>query len=219
MNVALRRTAPGADVLLLNPDAVVSAADVRRLQAALVADSSLASVGPAQVGSEGVAARVGWPFPTPARTWLEALGLGRFGRQDGFVIGSVLLLRDEALAQVGGFDERFFLYAEETDWAYRAAMMGWRHAVVAQVRAVHLGAATSGDAAVREARFHASQERFIRKHFGALGWQVARAGQLLGASVRSVVLPGERGAAAAARQALYVRGPVDAERELAGVGP
>jgi len=37
--------------------------------------------------------------------------------------------------------------------------------------------------------------------------------------VRSVVLPGERGAAAAARQALYVRGPVDAERELAGVGP
>lgn len=219
VNVALVcRQAPGADVLLLNPDAVVSAADVRRLHAALLADPRLASVGPAQVDSEGVAARVGWPFPTPARTWLEALGLGRLGRQSDFVIGSVLLLRAEALAQVGGFDERFFLYAEETDWAYRAVMMGWRHAVVDSVRALHLGAATSEDAGVREARFHASQERFQRKHFGAVGWQVARVGQLLGASVRSAVLPGERGAAAAARRELYVRGPVDAERELAGVG-
>lgn len=218
VNVALKsRLVPGADVLLLNPDAVVSAEDVRRLQAALLADPGLASVGPAQVDAEGVAARVGWPFPTPARTWLEAVGLGRLGRQSGFVIGSVLLLRAEALAQVGGFDERFFLYAEETDWAYRAAMMGWRHAVVDSARAMHLGAATSGDAAEREARFHASQERFQRKHFGGVGWQVARVGQLVGASVRATVLPGERGAAAAARRGLYTRGPVDAERELAGV--
>ena len=87
------------------------------------------------------------------------------------MIGSVLLLRAEALDQVGALDERFFLYAEETDWAYRAHRLGWRHAAVHEVRAVHVGAGTSGDAARREAHFHASQERYLRKHYGALGWQ------------------------------------------------
>ena len=77
-------------------------------------------------------------------------------------------------------DERFFLYAEETDWAYRAHRLGWRHAAVPDVRAVHVGAGTSGDAARREAHFHASQERYLRKHYGALGWQWARLGQWLG---------------------------------------
>ncbi len=87
----------------------------------------------------------------------------------------MLLLRAEALDQVGGFDERFFLYAEETDWAYRAHLLGWRHAAVPDVHAVHVGAATSTDDRRREAHFHASQERYFRKHFGAAGWQAARA--------------------------------------------
>jgi len=207
------RLVPGGDVLLLNPDAVVTRADVSRLQAALLAEPDLASVGPVQVDGHGVPARVGWPFPSPLGTWLEALGLARLRPAWEFVIGSVLVLRAEALAQVGGLDERFFLYAEETDWAYRAAMMGWRHAVVDSVRAVHLGAATSGVAAAREAHFHASQERYLRKHFGAVGWEVARAGQVVGAVVRSLVLPGQRGRAARERLRLYRQGPVRVEEE------
>ena len=85
--------------------------------------------GPVQVDEAGEPAQVEWPFPHPAR--LVARGArARAALQRGarFVIGSVLLLRAEALDQVGGFDERFFLYAEETDWAYRAHRLGWRHA-------------------------------------------------------------------------------------------
>ncbi len=108
-----------------------------------------------------------WPFPSPWNAWLEAAGLGRFEGGGSYVIGSVLLLRAEALAQVGGFDERFFLYAEETDWAYRAHRLGWRHTVARGVWALHEGAATSTDVRLREAHFHASQERYLRKHFGA----------------------------------------------------
>lgn len=217
VNVALRdRLVPGGDVLLLNPDAVIAAGGVRALQRALLAEADLASVAPAQVDAAGVAARVGWPFPSPVGTWAEALGLGRLRRRADFVIGSVLLLRAEALEQVGGFDERFFLYAEETDWARRAALLGWRHRVVPEVTASHLGAATSGDPARREAHFHGSQERYVRKHFGPVGWQVARAGQLVGAGVRSVVLPGERRRAAQDRVALYLRGPARAEGRYRG---
>ncbi len=213
VNLALSdRLDPTADVLLVNPDAIVGADDMAALHRALRADPLMASVGPAQVDDTGAPTRVGWPFPSPLRTWAEAVGLGRVvGNRADFAIGSVLLLRSEALADVGGFDERFFLYAEETDWAYRAARLGWRHAVVPSVTAVHAGAGASSDPAQREAHFHGSQERYLRKHFGSAGWQVARAGQLAGSAARSV-LPGRRGVAARDRLLRYLRGPVAVER-------
>ena len=209
VNVALReRLVPGADVLLLNPDAVIATRDIRVLQQALRAERDLASVGPAQVDATGTRSRSEWPFPSPLSTWLDAAGLARLHRAPRFVIGSVLLLRAEAIDQVGEFDERFFLYSEETDWAYRASRLGWRHASVPAATALHVGAATSDDANRREAQFHASVERYLRKHYGSLGWQTARIGQWLGAMTRSLVLRGERGREARRRAALYRLGPV-----------
>jgi GT2 family glycosyltransferase len=189
----------------------VTPADIEVLSDALHARPDLASVGPAQVDERGEAATVEWRFPSPGATWLESLGLARLRRGPTFVIGSVLLLRAEALDQVGWLDERFFLYAEETDWAYRAHVLGWRHAAVPQATVLHLGAATSSDPTRREAHFHASLERYLRKHFGAAGWQAARVGQWLGSMARAVALPGARGLAARRRAALYRLGPVRVE--------
>ncbi len=215
VNVALRdRLSPDADLLLLNPDARISPDDIARLHTALRANPRLASVGPAQVDDAGTAARVVWPFPSPRNSWREAVGLGRLQSGGRFVIGSVLLLRAEALAQVGGFDERFFLYAEETDWAYRAHRLGWRHAEVTTAHAFHQGAGTSTDPRRREAHFFASQERYLRKHFGAIGWQSARLAAWAGAMVRAAVLPGDRGRAARRRAAIYRLGPVRVERRF-----
>lgn len=217
VNLALiDRLVPGGDVLLLNPDAEISRPDIATLHDALRADPRLASVGPAQIDDRGRGARVSWPFPTPRRSWLEAVGLGRFVGGPQFVIGSVLLLRAEALDQVGAFDERFFLYAEETDWAYRAHRLGWRHTVVPQVRAVHSAGGTSTDPRRREAHFHASQERYFRKHFGAAGWLTARLAAVAGASMRALLLRGERGRDARRRAALYRLGPVRVERHFRG---
>jgi glycosyltransferase involved in cell wall biosynthesis/GT2 family glycosyltransferase len=211
------RVLPGSDVLLLNPDAVVTPEAVRELHRALLADPTLASVGPLQVDGAGAPTRVGWPFPSPLATWLEAVGLGRLrDRRADFVIGSVLLLRAEALDHVGGLDEQFFLYAEETDWAFRAARLGWRHAVVPTATATHLGGATSTDRRRRETHFHASQERYLRKHYGSVGWQLARAGQLAGSGARALLIRDGRGAAARARLGLYAHGPVRAEARIAG---
>lgn len=212
------RRNPGGDVLLLNPDAVVGPDDVLELQRRLHADPRAASAGPAQVDDDGRPARVSWPFPSPARSWLEALGLGRVHDRRArtrFVVGSVLLLRAEAVADVGPLDERFFLYAEETDWARRAADRGWTHLLVDDVVATHAGGATSTDEGRRETHFHASQERYLRKHHGAAGWQAARAAVVAGAAVRAVVHPHRDARAAALRRLrLYVRGPVRAERAL-----
>lgn len=216
VNHVLRdRLLPGADVLLLNPDAVIDPADIAELHRVLRSDGRLASVGPAQVDEVGHRARVRWPFPSPFGSWLDALGVGRLrSAERGFVIGSVLLLRAEALAQVGGFDERFFLYAEETDWAYRAHLLGWHHAPVQHIEAVHAGAGTSTDPRRRDAMFFASQERYLRKHFGAAGWASARLAGWAGAVVRSLLLRGDRRTEARRRAAIYRLGPVRVERRF-----
>ncbi len=129
----------GRDVLLLNPDAAVTPEAVRQLHAHLLADPALAAVAPAQRDPElGADARVGWPFPTPWGAWLNVAGRGRLQRRTDFLIGSVLILADRALADTGGFDERFFLYAEETDWQRRATDRGWRVALFPDVSATHV---------------------------------------------------------------------------------
>ena len=216
VNVGLEQLEPlDGEVLLLNPDAAIGPAGVAALSRCLHADPRLACVAPAQVDRSGDDdARVDWPFPTPLGAWVEAVGLGRLRRGDRFLIGSVLLIRATALADVGRFDERFFLYAEETDWQRRALDRGWRVALCPEVVAVHEGAGTGGDAAVREAHFHASHERYLRKYHGAAGWQCYRAGAMLGALGRALVLPGERGHQAAARFHLYRRGPCRVESRI-----
>jgi teichuronic acid biosynthesis glycosyltransferase TuaH len=208
VNLALEHASADSDVLLLNPDATIGPADVVRLQATLRAAADLAAVGPTQRTAPGAPAeRVCWPFPSPLGAWIEAVGLGRWQQRCDFVIGSVLLLRREAIVDVGGFDERFFLYAEETDWQRRARQRGWRVAVCAEAEAEHVGAATDTDTARREIRFHAGTERYIRKWYGDGGWAAYRLAAAFGAGVRAALRSGPDRRSAARRAALYLRGP------------
>ena len=219
VNEALRDVLGGepADVLLLNPDATLEVAGARALQAYLHRSDhgDVAAVSARLVGVDGAPQRELWPFPSPGRAWLEAIGLSRLNRAGDFAVAAVIMLRWEALQEVGGFDERFFLYAEETDWQRRAAELGWRSDVCREVVAIHVGAATSTRSDRREALFHSGTEIYVRKWFGSAGWSLYRAAAVAGAAGRGIVLTGARGAAARRRALLYVRGP----RRVAGAQP
>lgn len=218
VNLALRGRPLGQDILLLNPDAVVAPEDVEELRRGLHGGPRIASVGPLQVDEHGRPSRVSWPLPSPARAWLDSVGLGRLGLpyEPTFVIGSVLLLNGVTLDLIGGFDERFFLYAEETDWARRAVENGWRHVQVGSASAVHVGGASSSDPTRRTTHFLASQERYYRKHHGARGWQLARGAALVGSGVRAMVRRGEGRAVEMTRLKILVGGPVNVEGRLPG---
>jgi GT2 family glycosyltransferase len=212
VNVALRRiqVGPPSDVLLLNPDAELTPQALERLARPLRQPERdrVAAISPRLVDELGREQRVAWPFPSPGRAWIEALGLGgRSPRRPYFVIGAVLLLRWEALREVGLFDERFFLYAEEADWQRRARALGWSSLLVTDAVASHRGAGTSSDSIAREALFHAAQETYIRKWYGVAGWWIYRFAAVLGAAARSLVLSGERRKEAARRARIYLRGP------------
>ena len=58
--------------------------------------------------------------------------------------GGSVLLRPAYLADVGLFDERFFLYYEDTDLSWRGQRRGWRYLYVPPAVTRHLHAASSG---------------------------------------------------------------------------
>lgn len=218
VNVALRELPPdGRDVLLLNPDAQLDPAGITAMVETLHGPgfADVAALAPNLVDDAGAPQRVMWPFPHPAQAWLEAVGLGKLNQARDFAVGAVLLLRGEALAQIGGFDEQFFLYAEETDWQRRARNHGWRSDCLPSVTAVHVGGATSSDSLRRDQLFHAAAETYVRKWFGAIGWQAYRAAILAGASVRALAPPADRRTSAVRRGRLYLTGP----RRCAGLEP
>jgi GT2 family glycosyltransferase len=196
-------------VLLLNPDAVIDSPAVATLAAFLEApeNDSVAAVAPRQFGDHGVEQRVQWPFPTPVRAWAAALGLGGLVRADQFLVGSILLLRGDALRDVGRFDQRFFLYAEESDWQRRAQARGWTVRLCEEVAAYHAGGGTGTDHELIEALFHSSGELLFRKWHGSLGWQSARVAAIVGAVLRALWRRGEARRTALSRARLYLRGP------------
>jgi GT2 family glycosyltransferase len=145
--------------------------------------------------------------------WAEAVGLGRLPSRQTFVIGAVLLIRWEALQDIGLFDEQFFLYSEEADWERRAVERGWRCVVCPDAVARHVGSGTSADPRRREVLFHAAQETYIRKWHGESGWFIYRLAAFAGASARALFLSGERRREAVRRARLYVRGPSRSHRD------
>jgi GT2 family glycosyltransferase len=211
-NLALRPLLQGhpRDVLLLNPDTSVGPCEVEKLVVHLhrPENERLAAVSPRLVDVNGVEQRVVWPFPSPMRACVDAIGLGRrLPARSTFVIGAVILLRWEALNDVGLFDERFFLYSEETDWQRRALGLDWNTGQCIDALGSHVGAGTSDDPRTREALFHAAQETYIRKWHGRTGWLMYRTAACAGAAARAVVLGGDRRAEAARRARIYARGP------------
>jgi GT2 family glycosyltransferase len=210
VNIALRQILAGepCDVLLLNPDAVLPADAIPTLVAALGSDERACAVAPTLLKPPSAKPqRSLWPFPSPRQAWLEAVGLARMDRSPSFAAGTVLLVRWEALQEVGLFDERFFLYAEETDWQRRAHDRGWHSLLCEEVAATHVGGATSADASRRQQLFYAAQERYVRKWYGSSGWLLYRLAVIAGAAVRAVFLPRPRRADAARRLVIYLRGP------------
>jgi len=199
---------PDTDVLLLNPDALVDPPAVEALRRVLVAEPGTACVAPRQhrPGSPSPSP-VCWPFPTASRAWTEAVGLGRFRSGWDYVTASVLLVRGEAVLDMGGFDEGFFLYAEEADWERRATHRGWRVSYCPDAVATHAGGATDPQPARREVRFHAGVERYVRKWSGRLGWRSYQTATVLTALRRAVTRRGPRRRASLALARLYARGP------------
>lgn len=66
------------------------------------------------------------------------------------VVGAALFVRRDLLSIIGGLDERFFAFLEETDWCLRARKAGWSIWLLPGARVVHLQGRTANRSHVRK---------------------------------------------------------------------
>lgn len=190
VNIGMRELLGTADetwVLLLNPDADVLL-DPTMLARFATADTAC-------ITTFDAAAAMPWdcekPIPNPWRAAWEDSGFGRirvpqpFGsryrsfssRHTGFLAGCFLLMSTAAWKRVGEFDERFWLYSEETDWCLRARKSGMDCIVVPVLGYRHQaqgGGSVEGSPVAAQHALSAYRESrtiFIRKHWGRPGLQ------------------------------------------------
>ncbi|MGH7355033.1 MAG: glycosyltransferase family 2 protein [Candidatus Rokuibacteriota bacterium] len=83
------------------------------------------------------------------------------------VSGAAMLIRGAAFTRVGGFDEGFRMYFEETDLCRRLAAAAFTVRLDRGARAVHWHAASTRQTTVREVEYWLSYVRFFAKHEGA----------------------------------------------------
>ncbi len=81
--------------------------------------------------------------------------------------GACLLTHREIIQKCGGFDERFRLYYEDSDWCRRLRQHGYRLYYVPTAEVAHLyNQSARQDSAVAHARFVESAEQYFHKHYG-----------------------------------------------------
>ncbi|MBN1178458.1 MAG: glycosyltransferase family 2 protein [Anaerolineae bacterium] len=147
-NVGIRRALErGADyVLLLNNDTCVAPNFLRELVAAAEADPEIGAAGPTiyyHVAPDVIWSAGGivdWRQGDIRMRGTDEKDAGQFGsapQEVDFITGCAMLLKRAALERVGGLDERFFAYYEESEWCLRARRAGWRVVHVPAARIWH----------------------------------------------------------------------------------
>lgn len=186
VNRAVGQLPPSVEwVLVSNPDVVLSAGVVDALVAAADADPRVGAVGPAVLERDGTV------YPSARRVPSLRTGLGHavfaniwpgnpwtrayhdddshdHARTAGWLSGSCLLVRRSLFDDLGGFDERFFMYFEDVDLGHRIGRTGHVNLYLPEVSVVHVGAHSTRSSSDRMRReHHRSAYRFLAGKYDA----------------------------------------------------
>ena len=148
--------ARGRYYLILNPDVEVGAGAVEHLAEYLDEHPAAGMTGPKLFGPDGSLQYSTRTFYTLRAILLRRTPLGRlfpraaalrehlmldWDHQDvrdvDWMLGGAIMVRCSAVEDVGGMDERFFLYFEDVDWCSRMHQRGWRVVYIPDAHMVH----------------------------------------------------------------------------------
>jgi GT2 family glycosyltransferase len=179
INRAVRESAPTEAILVLNPDVVLSAGCV----SALLDEQRRSGAG---IVAPLVREEDGTVSPSLRRepTLLRNLGLGRTrhplfaeyvdnpveyerAHDTDWAVGAALLVSRDCHEQLGGWDESFFLYSEETDLCLRAWDRGLGVRYQPHAECMHIGGA-SGQSPHTHAMQATNRLRLFRRRHGVV---------------------------------------------------
>jgi len=192
-NQALR-LAKGRYLLLLNPDTQVKKGAIERLISFMDAHSEAGGAGAQLLNSDESKQNSIANFPSLA-TELVNKSLLRWlfpkafpGKERNYpepievdsVIGACMIIRRDAIEQVGLLDEDYFLFLEETDWCYRMKRAGWKIYHVPQAEIYHFqGKGVEIEKKKARVEYYRSRYHFFKKNRGGLQWFILLIGLMI----------------------------------------
>lgn len=186
---------------LLNSDAFVQGETIGTLRDFLADHPGAGLAGSYVYGTDGSPHRTAFRFPSiagefemAARTgvftrllapWVVAMEMPQAQTQVDWTAGASLMIRRPVIEEIGGFDETFFLYFEETDLCRRAARTGWRTHYVPDSKIEHLGSASTGmkDWARTPAYWFKSRSHYFAKSHGRAYAALATLARITGSCI------------------------------------
>ncbi len=189
-------------VYLLNPDTVTHPGATRRLYDELMSRSDVGVVGARLTFADGGFQHSAFRFPGLRQLWAELMPTpgrlyegafnGRYPRARyrggkafdvDFTLGATMMLKREVVQQAGLFDEAFFIYCEEVDWAWRIKGLGWRILCAPAAHVTHIGGGSTSQAAPSSLiHLWRSRLHLYEKHYPRWKSQLAR--RLIGFGMR-----------------------------------
>ena len=206
----------GRYALLLNTDTVLTENAVHELFAFMENHDDAAMAGGQLLNSDGSSQNSIANFPTVLSllantSLLEYLFPRRFPSKRYVhkeplevesVIGACMLVRKKAMDEVGMFDERYFFFFEETDWACQMRSAGWKIYHVPSALIYHLQGQSVGRNVRSRIEFYRSRYKFFNKWKGRsynaavslvvfirliVNWLLTSAGYILTAGVNKEI--------------------------------
>jgi len=178
-------------ILFMNSDARLHDGAVATMVRAFMQDAKIGAVAPSLQYPNGQPQASAYFFITPKRLVSSVFGIHRLAKRIGssFLAGNVdfkrngtysgeveslygpcILVRRTAFEKIGGFDEAFFLYCEETDFFLRLAKSGYRAFRVAAAQATHNHGESAKQSPIASSVLMQEGRRiYAKKHFGRLG--------------------------------------------------
>jgi len=150
-------------LFLLNSDAEIHEGTLDTLLATIRSSTGIGVVGPRLINSDGSLQASVWRNPpTPFETLINGFRLYKLMPKEirartllGFhwdhtqrrsarlLSGAALMIRRKVIEDVGGFDERFHMYGEDTEWCFRVVRAGWTMMFEPAATVTHHGGAST----------------------------------------------------------------------------
>jgi GT2 family glycosyltransferase len=184
-NNQLLKQAAGKYVLFLNPDTILPEDGLKTCLQFMESHPQSGALGVRMIDGSGRFLKESKRgFPTPGVSFCKLSGLTKifpasklFARyylghlkekethEVDVLSGAFMFVRKDVLDKTGGFDERFFMYAEDIDLSYRIQQAGYKNYYLPECTIIHF----KGESTIKDGRyiklFYQAMIQFVRKHF------------------------------------------------------
>jgi len=125
----------------------------------------------------------------PRNRWLDPESLGSWQRDTvrevGVVTGCFLLASSELWEELGGFDERYFMYGEDVDLALRARAAGCRLVICPEAKLIHEVGQSSATPVHKTLLLYRGKASLVRTHWRGVGQSLGLSLLVVGIGLRA----------------------------------